>query len=117
MTRRVKILLVGLAILSGIGALVLLSPSQDAVLERNLAALREHHPETAERLAEVRQTLQSDAPTEGGHGSYGLFNVNKRIQLYYNQPEGVSIESGDNGTTVSFSVPFGRMDDVQGISG
>jgi two-component system sensor histidine kinase YesM len=72
---------------------------------------------TAERLAEVRQNLQSDAPTEGGHGSYGLFNVNKRIQLYYNQPEGVSIESGDNGTTVSFSVPFGRMDDVQGISG
>ncbi len=72
---------------------------------------------TAERLAEVRLNLRSDAPTEGGHGSYGLFNVNKRIQLYYNQPEGVTIESGDSGTTVSFSVPFGRMDDVQGISG
>ena len=58
MTRRVKILLVGLAILSGIGALVLLSPSQDAVLERNLAVLREHHPETAERLAEAEAMLE-----------------------------------------------------------
>ena len=61
MTRRVKILLVGLAILSGIGALVLLSPSQDAVLERNLAVLREHHPETAERLAEAEAMLQDVA--------------------------------------------------------
>jgi two-component system sensor histidine kinase YesM len=72
---------------------------------------------SAQRLAEVRHNLQSDAPNEGGHGSYGLFNVNKRIQLYYSQPEGVTIESGESGTTVSFSVPFGRMDDVQSISG
>ena len=70
-----------------------------------------------ERLAQVRQNLQSDATTEGGHGSYGLFNVNKRIQLYYNQPDGVTIESGESGTAVSFSVPFGRMDDVQSVSG
>ncbi len=72
---------------------------------------------SAERLQQVRQTLRSDAPSEGGHGSYGLFNVNKRIQLYYNQPDGVTIESGESGTTVSFSVPFGRMDDVQSVSG
>ncbi len=72
---------------------------------------------TAERLAQVRHNLQGEAPADGEHGSYGLFNVNKRIQLYYNQPEGVHIESGENGTTVSFCVPFGRMDDVQGISG
>jgi len=72
---------------------------------------------TAERLSQVRESLDRDAPAEGEHGCYGLFNVNKRIQLYYNQPEGVRIQSGENGTTVSLCVPFGRREDVQGISG
>ena len=70
-----------------------------------------------ERLLQVRENLQNDAPADGERGCYGLFNVNKRIQLYYNQPEGVNIISGENGTTVSFCVPFGRNSDVQGISG
>ncbi|NLI20951.1 MAG: sensor histidine kinase [Clostridiales bacterium] len=72
---------------------------------------------TAERLAQVRESLSTEAPTEGERGCYGLFNVNKRIQLYYNQPEGVRIESGENGTSVSLCVPFRRKDDVQGVSG
>ena len=72
---------------------------------------------TAERLFQVKESLERDAPADGEHGCYGLFNVNKRIQLYYNQPEGVSIQSGENGTTVSLRVPFGRRDDVQSISG
>ncbi len=72
---------------------------------------------TAERLAQVRESLSDDMPIEGERGCYGLFNVNKRIQLYYNQPEGVRIESNENGTTVSLCVPFGRKEDVQGISG
>ena len=72
---------------------------------------------TAERLAQVRENLSTDAPTEGERGCYGLFNVNKRIQLYYNQTEGVRIESGENGTSVSLCVPFRRKDDVQGVSG
>jgi len=71
----------------------------------------------AERLRQVRESLASDAPAEGERGCYGLFNVNKRIQLYYNQPEGVRIESDGKGTTVSLCVPFGRKEDVQGISG
>ena len=72
---------------------------------------------TAERLQQVETSLQNDAPADGERGCYGLFNVNKRIQLYYNQPEGVHIESSESGTTVSLCVPFGRKDDVQGISG
>ena len=72
---------------------------------------------TPERLRQVRESLNNDAPNEGEGGCYGLFNVNKRIQLYYNQPEGVEIQSDENGTTVSLSVPFGRKDDVQSISG
>lgn len=72
---------------------------------------------TAERLRQVESNLQNDAPADGERGNYGLFNVNKRIQLYYNQPEGVRIESGESGTTVSLCVPFGRNYDVQGVSG
>ena len=71
---------------------------------------------TPERLKQVRAHLEMDAPAEGEQGSYGLFNINKRIRLYYNQPEGVQIQSDESGTTVSFCVPFGRMHDVQGIS-
>jgi two-component system sensor histidine kinase YesM len=72
---------------------------------------------TPERLTQVRENLASESLVEGERGCYGLFNVNKRIQLYYNQPEGVRIQSGENGTTVTLRVPFGRTDDVQGISG
>lgn len=72
---------------------------------------------TAERLQQVLESLECDAPADGEHGCYGLFNVNKRIQLYYNQPEGVRIESDETGTTVSLCVPFGRVEDVQGLSG
>ena len=72
---------------------------------------------TPERLRQVRDSLASEAPADSERGCYGLFNVNKRIQLYYNQPEGVRIESDESGTTVSLCVPFGRKEDVQGISG
>ena len=58
---------------------------------------------TAQRLAEVREGLEQDSSQSAG---YGLFNVNKRIQLYYNQPRGVEIESTEKGgTTVSIRVP------------
>lgn len=59
---------------------------------------------TEERLQQVRQGLSA----ESGQGAgYGLFNVNKRIQLYYNQPQGIEIESEEKmGTTVSLRVPI-----------
>lgn len=57
---------------------------------------------TGERLAQVRAALQaSDGPQAG----FGLYNVNQRIRLYYNNP-GLQIESTYKaGTTVSFTIP------------
>lgn len=58
---------------------------------------------TAERLDQVRRGLDADSGESAG---YGLFNVNKRIQLYYNLPQGVEIESREGqGTTVCLKVP------------
>ena len=59
---------------------------------------------TPERLRQVREGLSKDS---GDSAGYGLFNVNKRIQLYYNQPQGVEIRSEEKmGTTVSLRVPI-----------
>ena len=56
-----------------------------------------------ERLMQVRDGLCGDGGESAG---YGLFNVNKRIQLYYNQPQGVWIESRmGEGTTVTLKLP------------
>ena len=56
-----------------------------------------------ERLLQVRDGLSGDGGESAG---YGLFNVNKRIQLYYNQPQGVWIESQvGEGTTVTLKLP------------
>ena len=58
---------------------------------------------TDERLMKVRDGLSGDGGESAG---YGLFNVNKRIQLYYNQARGVEIESAEGvGTEVSLRVP------------
>ncbi len=58
---------------------------------------------TAERLAQVRAGLSAGAGMSPG---YGLYNVNKRIQLYYNQPQGVWISSDEQtGTRVTLKVP------------
>ncbi len=65
-----------------------------------------------ERLELVRRSLAEgtdmphgpEFPGHAGSG-FGLRNVDQRIRLYYNQPEGLAIESGPDGTTVSFNVP------------
>ena len=73
---------------------------------------------TEQRLEQVRKGLEDKGEVKNDLVGFGLFNVNKRIQLYYNQPEGISIISGETGTTVSLRVPFGKAEhDVQGISG
>ena len=59
---------------------------------------------TPERLAQVRAGLNA---ASGESAGYGLFNVNKRIQLYYNQSRGIEIESeAGAGTVVSLRVPM-----------
>ena len=65
---------------------------------------------SAEKLRAVRDSLRSDLRPEREDAGYGLYNVNKRIQLYYNQPEGLFISSDQSGTTVSFRVPARSLD-------
>jgi two-component system sensor histidine kinase YesM len=57
--------------------------------------------------------MKKEQPTvsEGG-GGFGLVNVNMRIRLYYNQPEGLQIESSPEGTEVSFSVPCRTREEI-----
>lgn len=53
-------------------------------------------------------------------GGFGLLNVNLRIRLYYNQPEGLRIESGPNGTVITMRLPIRREEDFtddQSVSG
>ena len=52
------------------------------------------------------------AQTPGVRG-FGMVNVNLRIRLYYNQPEGLHIESGADGTRVSFCVPCRTREEIE----
>ena len=65
-----------------------------------------------ERLAEIRACLTEGDIMCNETAGYGLYNVNTRLQLYYNPTRGLTIESGPQGTTVSFTVPARRQDDV-----
>ncbi|MEA5066419.1 MAG: histidine kinase, partial [Eubacteriales bacterium] len=58
---------------------------------------------SGERLEEVRAALSG---VGGDTPGYGLFNVNQRIKLYYNQTQGVEIESGERGTVTKLRVPM-----------
>lgn len=74
---------------------------------------------SGERLAAVHRSLAEgtemphgqEFPGHAGSG-FGLHNVDQRIRLYYNQPEGLHIESGPEGTTVSFDVPADRKENA-----
>jgi two-component system, sensor histidine kinase YesM len=72
---------------------------------------------TPERLRQVRESLASEASAPMDQPFFGLLNVNKRIQLYYNQQEGLRIESDETGTTVKLRVPLGRGGNGQSVSG
>jgi two-component system sensor histidine kinase YesM len=54
-----------------------------------------------ERLAELREDLKSGSGEKG----YGLFNVNRRLKLYYGLKEDIDIQSEyGKGTAVSFAL-------------
>lgn len=68
-------------------------------------------PEELDRvLAAMRQEGTPLAAPEGS--SFGLRNVDMRIRLYYHQDEGLQIQSGPGGTTVSFRVPYRAREDI-----
>lgn len=65
-----------------------------------------------ETLAHTRALMrEGPADKEAGAGAdarksgYGLFNVNRRLELYYGAECGLSVESDAGGTTVSFMLP------------
>ena len=76
---------------------------------------------TEEQLGALRKRMkEGQRAVSEGTGGFGLVNVNLRIRLYYNQPEGLQITSDENGTTVSFRVPCRSREEIsenESISG
>ena len=72
---------------------------------------------TAEQLAGVRNMLETakatqQAALEPGHFGFGLRNVDMRIRLYYEKKTGLAIQSGPEGTEVSFVIPVRTREDI-----
>jgi len=71
---------------------------------------------TADHLDQVRYALLESKPMNSESG-YGLSSVDQRIKLYYNQTEGVVLESvAGEGTIVTFSVPVRGGKHAEGFS-
>ena len=61
---------------------------------------------TQERLDSVLYELSDNADPENLKSIYGLYNVNKRLKLYYDMSVSLDIKSEyGKGTTVSFTIP------------
>jgi len=61
---------------------------------------------TPDRLTEVLNELNKKSDAENLKAVYGLYNVNKRLNLYYDKSVSLSIKSEyGKGTLVSFTVP------------
>ncbi len=60
----------------------------------------------SERLEAICRALEDSIPPDTESG-YGLYSVDKRLKLYYNQPEGLTVKSAQGeGTTIEFTVPI-----------
>ncbi len=67
----------------------------------------------AETLENLRKRMAEGRPAvASGTGGFGLVNVNLRIRLYYNQQEGVHVESGSGGTEVWLRVPCRTREEI-----
>lgn len=75
----------------------------------------------AENLKALKERINDRQPEHANTtGGFGLVNVNLRIRLYYNQPEGLQIESGPEGTAITMRLPIRREEDFiddQSVSG
>ena len=60
----------------------------------------------AERLLEIRKRLDQATVDDSGEGGYGLYNIRKRLLLYYGNAASLQIDSTyRNGTTITVTVP------------
>ena len=58
---------------------------------------------------EALMALQAELTNGSGSKGFGLFNVNRRLELYYGMVNGIQIESEyKKGTTVSFAIHIGE---------
>ena len=65
---------------------------------------------TEEKLANINQQINGSADPEDLNNVYGLYNVNKRLKLYYDASTKLEITSHyKKGTSVYFSVPEGSF--------
>ncbi|HNY21257.1 MAG TPA: sensor histidine kinase [Treponemataceae bacterium] len=61
---------------------------------------------TAEELAKLRENLFNYDVSNPGNG-FGLYNVHKRIELYYETDDGLTVESEyDKGCTITLRLPI-----------
>ena len=72
---------------------------------------------TPEQLAEVERMLREETPTvqaalEPGHSGFGMRNVDMRVRLYYHKQNGLMIQSGPEGTEVSFTIPIRTREEI-----
>ena len=72
---------------------------------------------TPEQLQALEKSLQEETPTaqtapEPGHSGFGMRNVDMRIRLYYRKQTGLLIQSGPEGTEVSFSIPIRSREEI-----
>ena len=72
---------------------------------------------TPEQLKTLEESLQTEVPTsqaamEPGHTGFGMRNVDMRIRLYYKKQTGLLIQSGPEGTEVSFSIPIRTREEI-----
>ena len=68
---------------------------------------------TPAQLDALNERMKAGQPNVSeGTGGFGLVNVNLRLRLYYNQPDGLKIESNENGTRVSFRVPCRTREEI-----
>ena len=72
---------------------------------------------TPEQLKEVESLLKTETPPaqaalEPGHSGFGMRNVDMRIRLYYGKQTGLLIQSGTEGTEVSFSIPIRTREEI-----
>ena len=73
---------------------------------------------TPEQLKDLEETLRTEIPTSqaalepGSHSGFGMRNVDMRIRLYYKKQTGLLIQSGPEGTEVSFSIPIRTREEI-----
>ncbi|MDD3336993.1 MAG: sensor histidine kinase [Eubacteriales bacterium] len=75
---------------------------------------------TEEQLRNVRNSLATgvaaprlESMPDSTASGFGLYNVDQRIRLYYNQESGLVLESDSGGTCVSFRTPIKREEELR----